>query len=481
MVAIASLVALAACQAATLSSVSGDPNRPFFPLDGKQAPLPRDGPASWLTVAERSYAAPRGTPMFDVVLLQAAAGHVQAVIWITTNNAPQAQRAGWRMASFCRQDAAGNTRVFIDRPDGRQDCWAVRSQDTQFRDAENPTLRALGDYLAREKLVLDPTLSTVSFHYANDTDLLDITYGFSEPSPATPAAHDGRPRSDAPADLKRWAATMHLLVRLGFHGLLDQDTMPAPVIGPVAFPEKDGQQLPPPTSEGVATPQPRTPLRQVKGLVGDIPENNRASVDLLAANFDRQVFQTEYGGPYPWLRKWSRNPVLRISPALSATARAGIKRTARLLHEITGLDFTIAPWRDPPVENPNDPENAGNILFLASSGDAGPGSCFGRFHSMPDGSVDAGVIFISPELLPEFVEECVTEEFAQILGPFNDTTYIAQSIFNDQTNGIVSWLTWHDAVVLRTLYDERLKPGMPRDRAMPIARRIIAGLVAGLN
>ena len=73
------------------------------------------------------------------------------------------------------------------------------------------------------------------------------------------------------------------------------------------------------------------------------------------------------------------------------------------------------------------------------------------------------------------------EEFAQLLGPMNDTALIHQSLFNDQTNGIVSWLTWYDAILLRTLYDERLQPGMPKDEAMPIARRIIRSLLAELN
>ena len=42
-------------------------------------------------------------------------------------------------------------------------------------------------------------------------------------------------------------------------------------------------------------------------------------------------------------------------------------------------------------------------------------------------------------------------------------------------------LTWHNVIMLRTLYDRRIKPGMPEDQAMPIVRVIIAELLAELN
>ena len=41
--------------------------------------------------------------------------------------------------------------------------------------------------------------------------------------------------------------------------------------------------------------------------------------------------------------------------------------------------------------------------------------------------------------------------------------------------------TWHDVIMLRTLYDRRIKPGMHEDQAMPIVRVIIAELLEELN
>lgn len=46
-------------------------------------------------------------------------------------------------------------------------------------------------------------------------------------------------------------------------------------------------------------------------------------------------------------------------------------------------------------------------------------------------------------------------------------------MFNDQTNGIVTALTWHDAIILRTLYRRRPNPGTLRDKAVPMIRDLI--------
>lgn len=77
--------------------------------------------------------------------------------------------------------------------------------------------------------------------------------------------------------------------------------------------------------------------------------------------------------------------------------------------------------------------------------------------------------------------ECITEEFSQILGPGNDTTILEQSLWRPYEQKTYHDLTWSDAVILRALYDERLRPGMHRDKALPIVRRIITELVAELN
>ena len=65
---------------------------------------------------------------------------------------------------------------------------------------------------------------------------------------------------------------------------------------------------------------------------------------------------------------------------------------------------------------------------------------------------------------------CIHEELAQALGLFNDSLDARPSIFND--NEEFALLTYQDELLLRILYDPRLKPGMDAAEAMPIVREI---------
>ena len=70
---------------------------------------------------------------------------------------------------------------------------------------------------------------------------------------------------------------------------------------------------------------------------------------------------------------------------------------------------------------------------------------------------------------------CVHEEIAQGLGLPNDSPYARPSIFNDDDE--FALLTTHDEMLLRMLYDPRLKPGMSAERATPVARIIARELM----
>ncbi|WP_333685224.1 DUF2927 domain-containing protein [Pontibaca methylaminivorans] len=65
---------------------------------------------------------------------------------------------------------------------------------------------------------------------------------------------------------------------------------------------------------------------------------------------------------------------------------------------------------------------------------------------------------------------CIHEEIAQGLGLPNDSLSARPSIFNDDDE--FALLTRHDEMLLRMLYDPRLRPGMTVEEAHPIALRI---------
>ncbi|MEM1429547.1 MAG: DUF2927 domain-containing protein [Pseudomonadota bacterium] len=72
---------------------------------------------------------------------------------------------------------------------------------------------------------------------------------------------------------------------------------------------------------------------------------------------------------------------------------------------------------------------------------------------------------------------CIHEEISQGLGLANDSPRARPSIFNDDEE--FALLTTHDELLLRMLYDKRLKPGMTSFEASPIARAIADELVGG--
>ncbi len=80
-------------------------------------------------------------------------------------------------------------------------------------------------------------------------------------------------------------------------------------------------------------------------------------------------------------------------------------------------------------------------------------------------------IFIPDTAQPYLVRACLAEEIMQALGPAGDFYYLAQSSFNDDQMHL--WPTAFDLLVLRVLYDDRLRAGMTRDEVERQARAIL--------
>ncbi len=77
---------------------------------------------------------------------------------------------------------------------------------------------------------------------------------------------------------------------------------------------------------------------------------------------------------------------------------------------------------------------------------------------------------------PDLVRlSCIHEEIAQGLGLPNDSPRARPSIFNDDDE--FALLTSQDELLLKMLYDPRLKPGMSADQARPVMRVIAAELM----
>ena len=86
-------------------------------------------------------------------------------------------------------------------------------------------------------------------------------------------------------------------------------------------------------------------------------------------------------------------------------------------------------------------------------------------------------VFLRAESSTSTRVACLHEEITQSLGLTNDSDKARPSIFNDDHE--FKRLTRHDRLLVKTLYDPRLRAGMSADEAMPVARQILGELMAG--
>ena len=87
-----------------------------------------------------------------------------------------------------------------------------------------------------------------------------------------------------------------------------------------------------------------------------------------------------------------------------------------------------------------------------------------------DNEYQVAVALIRAEHPTLLRQSCIHEELAQGMGLTNDSPRARPSIFNDDEE--FAYLTTHDEMLLKMLYDKRLKPGMTLDEARPIAAQI---------
>ncbi|MBL4767295.1 MAG: DUF2927 domain-containing protein [Rhodobacteraceae bacterium] len=227
--------------------------------------------------------------------------------------------------------------------------------------------------------------------------------------------------------------------------------------------------------------------------------------DTLAANFERIAFFSEYtrgsltpgSGGAERLSRWS-GPV-RIGIEFGASVpsdqrardTASIKNYTNRLARVTGHSISNAT------------RNANFHVFVAGEDDRAfietrlkqlvpniSQTELDLFHNLPR-SIYCLVVAVSGSGTPnnyiravaliraehpDLVRlSCIHEEIAQGLGLPNDSPSARPSIFNDDDE--FALLTNHDELLLKMLYDPRLKQGMAADQARPVVRIIARDLM----
>ncbi|MEC4747943.1 DUF2927 domain-containing protein [Methylomicrobium sp. Wu6] len=99
--------------------------------------------------------------------------------------------------------------------------------------------------------------------------------------------------------------------------------------------------------------------------------------------------------------------------------------------------------------------------------------CLGSFSVAADASITRAVVIIPVDRAAAHAKliDCIVEEITQILGLPNDSEKVFPSIFNDKSvNSLLSGL---DYLLLKMLYDPRIKTGMTFVQAAPVLKKIV--------
>lgn len=104
--------------------------------------------------------------------------------------------------------------------------------------------------------------------------------------------------------------------------------------------------------------------------------------------------------------------------------------------------------------------------------------CFAYAFSRGGAPVYAQAIALIRAEHPDLLRRsCVHEELAQAMGLVNDSPTARPSIFNDDEE--FALLTKQDELLLKILYDPRLRPGMTEAEARPVVEQIAVEMLGG--
>lgn len=202
----------------------------------------------------------------------------------------------------------------------------------------------------------------------------------------------------------------------------------------------------------------------------------------IARDFDRLMFQTEWGDPVPLLLKWEKPVTVALaSPELGAY-RAFLEDLLSLIRQAAPqLDVSVVSSGEADITLRSAPRTEMNKI-------AADALCFFVPHAVTwpafkalDARDAAGwhqistlesiTIFIPAYAQPHDIRSCILEEVTQALGPGNDLYDLDDSMFNDDNAHV--WPTSFDLLILRTLYDNELRNGFSYDQAISKVRNIL--------
>lgn len=204
----------------------------------------------------------------------------------------------------------------------------------------------------------------------------------------------------------------------------------------------------------------------------------------VARQFEAAAFGNDFREGRGIVQRWSVQPVVGgFDTGDDDHHRAFAKRHSRQLGEaILSVQATAGPnWSANPKSDDDVNFRVGFMPHYKFDTVDIPGdrsvrsdqACMGfAFGEIAAGKIHYGVILIGTDIPEDQRRHCILEEVYQMMGLPADACHYRPSVICEQDR--VFELTEADKILLHTLYDPRLKPGMTKAEAMPIARQIIA-------
>ncbi|MFK7837881.1 MAG: DUF2927 domain-containing protein [Sulfitobacter sp.] len=228
------------------------------------------------------------------------------------------------------------------------------------------------------------------------------------------------------------------------------------------------------------------------------------SPDMLARNFEQIAFFNEYNGSFTGrggaspLRRWSEPVQMEVlfgagvPPSQRSSDTEIVNGYARRLARITGHPVTVGGRPNFVVIIASEDDRAA-VLSEAAKRVAGisEGSlralrnmrrdtycAVAAYAAGPNPNTYTAAVAVIRAENPDLLRlSCIHEELAQGLGLANDSPAARPSIFNDDDE--FALLTDHDELLLKMLYDSRLRTGMAAAEAAPVTRIIARELIGG--
>lgn len=187
---------------------------------------------------------------------------------------------------------------------------------------------------------------------------------------------------------------------------------------------------------------------------------------LLFSLFRQTAFDSEFDGGHRKGRlvKWTTPIRAQIFGDDAVLYREEVIEHLRLLNHLTGV----------PIEVLDNFEEGANfrihLLDSAAIRRIKPGvDCYAELRDINFEVVKADVYIVTAS--DAMRRHCIAEELTQSMGLTNDAGIFSTSIFNDHSliQGLRAW----DSLMVSTLYNPALKPGMTIEQGMPIAKALL--------